>query len=85
MDSLEKALDIINGEVIKLAKLAECADPLERGHAAMLNDYVKTLVSVRKDEREQARGEDLAARSDEELDELAKEALKYLQAQEEIK
>lgn len=86
--TLEQALSIIEREVGKLEKLSNlpnCTDPLDRSQAAILTDYVKALITARKDEREQAKGDDLHKKSDTELDQLAAEALKYLQSNKPVK
>lgn len=91
--ALEKALAIIEREVDKLDKLSINSDPsspdspqpLDRGAAATLNDYVKALITARKDEREQSRGEELHKKTDNELDELVKEALMYIENDKETK
>ena len=91
--TLEKALSIIEREVDKLDKLSISPDPsspdshqpLDRGAAATLNDYVKALITARKDEREQSKGEELHRKTDNELDELARQALEYLQGPKETR
>ena len=85
-DTLEQALGIISNEVGKLEKLANYPNsisdddtpPLDKQSSTILTDYIKALVLVRKDDRDAAKGENLGTKSDDELNALAKEALKYL-------
>lgn len=85
--SLDKALKIIAQEIDKIAQLSTFSKTeegdseflLDRNTASILTDFVRVLVTVRKDERDQAKGEDLQGKSDEELATLAQEALKYLE------
>ena len=75
---LAKALSIIANEVDKLEVLSGKATHLDRSEASILTDYVKTLVSVRKDERDIAKSDDIQGKSDEELLKLAQEAMDYI-------
>ena len=90
-DSLEKALNIIKIELDKLEKLSNLSNSpdspsdeknqlllLDRSDGMMLTDYIKALVLARKEEREAAKGDNLGAKTDDELTLLAKEAIKYL-------
>ena len=87
--TLEKALSIISREVDKLDQLSKysqneegnAAYTLDRDASNMLVNYVKTLVSVNQEWREQAKSDDLATRTDEELNALALEALAHLEVE----
>ena len=76
--ALEEALEIIDKDISKIKKLAEADETLDRGEATKLTDYIKTLLSVHKEEREQAKSDNLPGKSDDELEDLAKKALDFL-------
>ena len=77
-ETLDNALEILDKDLSKIKKLAEDEKTLDRNEATKLTDYIKTLISVHKDEREQAKSTNLLAKSDDELEELAKQALEFL-------
>lgn len=77
--TLETALAIVEVEVAKLARLAQDVDPIDKAHSAMLTDYIKVLVSVKKDDRESFKAEDLESKSDTELQALLADAVAYLE------
>jgi hypothetical protein len=77
--TLEDALEIVDQDVKKIKKIAESNDTLDRNEANKLTDYIKTLISVHKDEREQLKSTNLLAKTDEELEALAMEAMKFLE------
>lgn len=76
---LESALSIVFTEVEKIKEQSYDVECLSKEKADMLNNYVKTLLLVNKDEREVMKQESLSTRSNEELIELAEEATKYLE------
>ena len=75
---LDTALEIVAGEVSKLKVRSEAEEALSKEESDMLNNYVKTLVLLNKDEREASKALDLKTKSDDELAELAKEAMAFL-------
>lgn len=80
MYNIQQVSEIIEKEIDKIRKLSEeSEEPLERANATILNDYLKSLVMARKDEREIAKSEALAQMQDSELEKLAAEALKFLE------
>lgn len=78
MTALEKALAIVGDELDKLGILSEGEEPLEGRQSSSLTDYVKVLLLVNKDDREQAKGENLESKGDEDLEALARQAVKFL-------
>jgi len=78
MDVLDKALGIVEREIYKLEGTAHSANGLTRNDAAVLTDYIKVLVTVRKDDRESVKAENLAGIPDDDLERLAREALAHL-------
>ena len=76
--TLEEALDILDQDIAKIKTLAAAPETLDRSEASKLTDYIKVLIAVNKEEREQIKSENLLSKSDEDLEELAKEALKFL-------
>jgi len=83
IDSLDKALLIVTQEVEKLFVKSKDVKPLDRSEASALTDYIKTLVIVRKDERDAIKSDPMSSKTDDELKDLAKQALEYLKSQEE--
>lgn len=82
---LDLALDTITKEVRKLHAKSTLAEPLDKFEANCLTDYVKALIVVRKDERDAAKSDSMAIKSDDDLNLLAAEALNYLQSLEKDK
>lgn len=86
MNALDKALSIISDEINKIQLLSQhsVSDDgnhsyhLDRSTAAILTDYVKVLVAVRKEERDSNKEDPLAVKTDEEIAALAEEAIKFL-------
>jgi hypothetical protein len=81
-DCLDQAKDVIYGEISKLCTKASLRKLLDKTQADILNNYVKTLVLLNKDERDDVKGANLEATSDKELEDLAKQAVKYLEQKE---
>ena len=79
---LDKALQIVVQEVNKLHVKSQGEVPLDRSEASALTDYIKTLIIVRKDERDASKSDPISNKTDDELKDLAKQALKYLESQE---
>ena len=77
-DTLQDALSIIHKDVEKIKKLSEDDKTLDRTEATKLTDYIKTLIAVHKEEREQLKSDSLTTKSDDDIEELAKQALEYL-------
>lgn len=77
---ISKALQIINREIDKLAKLSEeSPESLDRSDSSNLNDYLKSLLLLSKEDREVAKSSNWQSKGDEELEELAKEAIKFIE------
>lgn len=73
-------------EIKKLEELSRGSDePLDRNQAAILNDYLKSILLARKDEREVARNENLTAMNDDDLAALARKALEELEGEQDVK
>lgn len=80
---LEIAAQIVNHEIDKLKKLSEGENILARESAQILNDYIKSLILLQKEEREALKGLGLETKTDKELEELARQALAVLEASKE--
>ncbi len=76
--TLEEALAIVHEDIEKIKKLSEGEETLDRTEANKLTDYIKALIAVHKEEREQVKAENLLAKSDSDLEDLAKQALEFL-------
>ena len=76
--ALESALDIVSEDIAKIKKLSEAAETLDRAEANKLTDYIKALLSVHKEEREELKAMSLQTKGVEDLEDLAKEALDFL-------
>jgi hypothetical protein len=76
--TLEAALEIVDNDILKIKKMAESEHTLDRGEASKLTDYIKTLISVHKEEREALKSDSLPTKGTAELEDLAKEALELL-------
>ena len=81
---LDVAIQIVCMEVSKLQVKSLANDPLGRESSISLNEYIKTLISLQKENREAAKGMKLNTMTDEELEALAKEALEVLSDDKEI-
>ncbi len=81
--TLEDALDILDKDITKIKKLSSDKKTLDRGESSKLTDYIKTLLLVRKEDREQLKSENVLTKSDQELEELAKQAIEFLKEDEE--
>jgi hypothetical protein len=66
-------------EIQKLEELSRGDAPLDRTNATILNDYLKSILMARKDERETVRNETLIALADDDLTALAREALNVIE------
>lgn len=73
-----RGLAIIEGEIAKI-EANKIADLIDHKAAATLNDYLRTLLSFRREDRQVKMQEELERLSDNELDNLAKEALNYME------
>ena len=74
---LQNAIKIMEIDLETIQKsMAE--GPLSREEANKLTDYTKTLITASKNEREITKLEGLNSVSDDELEELAKQALESL-------
>ena len=86
MQHIDQMTATMNREIKKLEELSRNSDePLDRTNAAILNDYLKSILLARKDEREVARNENLTAMGDDDLAALAREALKELEGNQDVK
>ena len=83
--TLEDALEIVAQDIGKIKVLSESEKTLDKHEATKLTDYIKTLIAAHKDDREQQKTTNLLAKSDEELEDLAKQALEFLEAKEKDK
>ena len=79
---LEEALSILDADLNKIKVLSKAESTLDRAEATKLTDYIKVLIAVQKEDREQRRADNLKVKSDTEIEELAQQALKYLQLEE---
>ena len=76
--TLESALDIIDQDIAKIQKLSKEEKTLDRSEANKLTDYIKALLSVHKEEREEIKSLSLQSKGTDDLEELAKQALDTL-------
>jgi len=77
-DMLDEVLNIISLELGKIKVKAESEDTLALTDSKSLNDYARTLASTNREKRESAKGSKVESLKDEELMELAAEALRTL-------
>ena len=75
--TLQTALTIMDKDIKKIKKAG--TNSLNRNDAGKLVDYVKVLMALSKDYREQVKSENLVQKSDEELEVLAKKAVLFLE------
>lgn len=73
---MNDALSIISSELYKYRLKTSKDIPLDLKEARAIQGYMETLVKLSKENREQARADDLANLSDEELAQLAAQVLK---------
>ncbi len=74
-----KSLQIINRELEKIDTYSKSnPEPLERSDSSSLTDYLKTLLLLNKEDREASKGMNWQTKSDEELEQLAQEAFKFI-------
>ena len=79
-DLLAKSLTIISNELSKLQELStNTKDSLGKDCADIVNNYVLALTRLKEDERKDVKIDAVESKSDEELNKLAAEALKYLE------
>jgi len=76
-DLLNQGLAIIGEEIDKI-KNNKIDDLREKSSMVLLNDYLRTLVSLKREERQTAVETELSHLQDNDLNNLAKEALLYL-------
>ena len=76
--TLESALDIISEDIAKIKTLSAGDTTLDRSEANKLTDYIKALLSVHKEEREELKSLSLQSKGIDDLEDLAKEALTSL-------
>lgn len=86
MHHIDQMTATMEREIKKLEELSRGSDePLDRNQAAILNDYLKSILLARKDEREVARNENLTAMNDDDLAALARKALEELEGEQDVK
>jgi hypothetical protein len=77
-----RCLAIIEGEVTKI-ETGKIAELIDHKAADTLNNYMRTLVAYRREERQQETSanieEELKSMSDQDLDMLAKQTITYLE------
>lgn len=76
--TLESALEIVSEDIAKIKKLSQKDATLDRSEANKLTDYIKALLSVHKEEREELKALSLQTKGIEDIEDLAKEALEFL-------
>lgn len=76
-DLLQQGLSIIQDEIKKLQsnQVDQLLDPKA---SASLNDYLRTLLAMKREERQANMEEDLEKLNDQELHALAKQAMKFI-------
>jgi len=82
---LEEALEIIGKDVEKIKVLATSEGTLDKTEASKLTDYIKTLINVHKEEREQNKADSLLTKTDTEMEDLVAEAIEFLKVKPENK
>ncbi len=75
-DLLQQGFRIIQNEIQKLADGAD--DCMSREAASTLNDYMRTLIQLKKENRYASIEQDLEQLEEHDFNQLAKEAMKYL-------
>lgn len=73
-----RGLAIIEGEIAKIES-GNVSALIDHKAAATLNDYLRTLISMKREDRQVKMQEELERLSDNDLDNLAKEALNYME------
>lgn len=74
---LQQGFAVIQGEFEKFKK-NQTADLLDQKAATILNDYMRTLLAMKREERQANMEEDLEKLDDANLQELAKQAMKFI-------
>jgi hypothetical protein len=75
---LDEALFIIKNDINKIKHLASSSTTLDATEARKLNDYVRTLLSITKDERDEIKSANYVSKTDKEMHDLAERAAQYL-------
>jgi hypothetical protein len=75
---LQDAIQLIKADLQTIQTTMESEGALDSKQASKLTDYTKTLIIASKNEREITKLEGLNSVSDDELEELAKQALESL-------
>jgi hypothetical protein len=78
---LNNAIKLIEKDLKTIEAQVESGEPLDRMEAQKLSDYTKTLITASKNERDITKLESLNNISDEELEQLAAEAIKELEGE----
>lgn len=73
-----RGLAIIEAEIAKI-EAGKVAELIDHKAAATLNDYLRTLISMKREDRQVKMQEELERLSDNDLDSLAKQAVTYLE------
>lgn len=74
---LNRSLHIIQAEIQKVEK-KDFSNLLDPKSAATINDYIRTLLALKKEDRQAAIQDDIGKLSDKELTTLAQQALKFI-------
>lgn len=74
---LQQGLAVIQQELEKIAK-NQVDQLIDRSAAMTLNEYLRTLISLKKEGRQSQMEEDLEKLEDEDLKALSKQAMEYL-------
>ncbi len=74
---LQQGFDVIQGEFDKFKK-GQTDNLLDQKAATILNDYMRTLLAMKREERQANMEEDLEKLDDANLQELAKQAMKFI-------
>jgi len=75
-DLLQQGFSIIQDEIKRLQKGAP--QLLSQESAQVLNNYLRTLLAMKREERQDVLSEDLTALNDQELDKLAAQAMTFV-------
>jgi hypothetical protein len=75
-DLLQQGFSIIQDEIKRLQK--GTPQLLSQEAAQVLNNYLRTLLAMKREERQDVLSEDLTALNDQELDKLAQQAMTFV-------
>lgn len=75
-DLLQQGFSIIQDEIKRLQK--GTPQLLSQESAQVLNNYLRTLLAMKREERQEVLAEDLTQLDDQELDKLAQQAITFV-------